>query len=151
MNSKWRGMGSQESHVSTWAHAVLWGKIHCCWGSLAVLSMLPTHACTQTEHSRNQPFPPLWTSETYETWKLMKLTCFSCEAEHDCPMPEPYRTLSILLFLPMFFFGMVWLAIITRTHTRFFYCGYPFDLGSRKKKQVVRPVVLKRRVVRPVD
>jgi hypothetical protein len=56
---------------------------------------------TQTEHSRNH-FPPSLTSATSETCKPMKLTHFSCEAQHDCTVPEPYRTLAILLLLPMF-------------------------------------------------
>jgi hypothetical protein len=34
-------------------------------------------------------------------------------------VPEPYRTLAILLLLPMFFSGLVWLVVITRTHTHF--------------------------------
>jgi hypothetical protein len=45
----------------------------------------------------------------------------------------------------------VWIVVITRNHTQFCYCDYPFELGDGKKKKVVRPVVLWRWVVRTIE
>jgi hypothetical protein len=130
-------------HVSTWVHAVFRWESQLVGGSLTILTILamvatlrsailPTDACTETEESLDT------TNHCLHRRSLQLLKpahpCyeanhFSCEAQHDCVVSEPYHALAFVVATHVFS-GLVWLVVITRALTQFCCGGYPLDLGA---------------------